>query len=161
MTLVFNASPLIVLAKARLLDLFITLGSPALVPQAVVDEVIRVDHPDDPARLWFQSPPAPVQIVPSPSPTSFLAAWDLGEGESAVISVAHREPDSVAILDDLAARRCAHAHGIKVMGTIGLVLLAKQNALIPEVTQSLEAIVAAGLFIAPHHLVAIRSHAGE
>ena len=161
MTLVFNASPLIVLAKARLLDRFITLGNPAVVPYAVVNEVTRVDHPDDPASLWLQSPPASVQVVSSPSAKSFLAAWDLGDGESAVISLAHTIPGSVAILDDLAARRCAHAHGIKVMGTIGLVLLAKQNGLISEVTQALEAIIAAGLYIAPHHLVAIRSKAGE
>ena len=69
--------------------------------------------------------------------------------------------DAVAVLDDLAARRCAQAHGIEVIGTLGLVLLAKKRGLIPSVSEPLAAIVAAGLFIAPPHLTAIRHQAGE
>jgi hypothetical protein len=72
-TLVFNASPLIVLAKARLLDRFITLGNPAVVPYAVVNEVTRVDHPDDPASLWLQSPPANPTDNSRPKPSAMVA----------------------------------------------------------------------------------------
>ena len=161
MTLVFNASPIIVLAKARLLDRLIALGDPSVVPHAVAEEVSRVENSNDPARVWLQNPPTSVQLVPSPPVAPFLAAWDLGDGESAVISSANGIPDAVAVLDDLAARRCAQAHGIKVMGTIGLILMAKRRKLIQTVAPALEAVENAGLFIAPRHLAEIRSKAGE
>jgi hypothetical protein len=51
--LVFNASPVIVLAKAGLLDVFAGMGNPAIIPQAVLDEVLNAEDPMDPARLWF------------------------------------------------------------------------------------------------------------
>jgi hypothetical protein len=51
MTLVFNASPVIVLAKAGLLDAILLIGDLVQIPQAVVDEIQRVDDPNDPARL--------------------------------------------------------------------------------------------------------------
>ena len=56
MILVFNASPVIVLAKAGLLDDLVGLGDPAIVPQAVVDEIGRVDDAMDAARLWLEKP---------------------------------------------------------------------------------------------------------
>ena len=88
-------------------------------------------------------------------------AWDLGAGESAVISLASANPVSIAVLDDLAARRCAQAIDLKIIGTLGLVLMAKRAGIISSATDALRRIVAAGLFISPHHLEAIRRQAGE
>lgn len=45
---VFNASPLILLGKAKQLDWLAGLGT-VIIPSAVADE-IRVGRPDDPAR---------------------------------------------------------------------------------------------------------------
>ena len=161
MILVFNASPLIVLAKAGLWDRFVTLGDVVVIPRAVRDEVIRVDNPTDAARIWLEAPSCPISHPAVPPASPFLAAWDFGAGEAAVITLTENTPGAIAVLDDLAARRCAQAHGIEVIGTLGLVLLAKKRGLIPNVGESLAAIVAAGLFISHHHLTAIRHQAGE
>jgi predicted nucleic acid-binding protein len=88
-------------------------------------------------------------------------AWDLGAGESAVISLTNATSDAVAVLDDLAARRCAQAMGLRMIGTLGLILMAKQRGLIESATHALEAVTAAGLFISSRHLDAIRIQAGE
>jgi predicted nucleic acid-binding protein len=160
-TLVFNASPVIVLAKAGLLETLSALGSPALIPQAVVDEILKVNDPMDPARLWFEGSGAPFQRVATPPMSPFLAGWDLGPGESSVISIATGITESVAVLDDLAARRCAQSHGIPITGTLGLVLLAKKHRLIPDVTTALESIVNSGLFISRDILAKVRKKAGE
>ena len=162
MTLIFNASPLIVLAKAGLLDRLIELADPAWVPQAVVDEILRVDDENDPARRWFERDAIPIQVRSTPPMSPFLAAWDLGAGESAVISLAAGYTDgAVAVLDDLAARRCAEAHGIPFTGTLGLVLLAKKRGLLGSVSRSLELIVAAGLHISPGIIAHCLAKAGE
>jgi predicted nucleic acid-binding protein len=159
--LVFNASPVIVLAKAGLLEAFVALGNPAVIPQAALDEVLNVEDPKDQARVWFEQKGSLMQVVPTPPISSFLAGWDLGAGESAVISSVVSQPGSVAVLDDFAARRCALAHGIQMTGTLGLVLLAKKRGLIAEVGSALDAIVAAGLYISPKHLADVRAKAGE
>lgn len=161
MILVFDASPVIVLAKAGLLDVLATLGRPSIVPQAVVDEVLKVDDPLDPARVWFERTGSLIEVVPTPPMSAALPGWDLGAGESAVISSARERDGAVAVLDDLAGRRCARTHGIRLTGTLGLVLLAKKTGLIDDVGTALDAVVAAGLYVSDKTLNDVRAKAGE
>jgi len=161
MTLVFDASPLIVLAKAGLIDRFLGLAESVVIPAPVASEVSRVDDPADPARLWIQDVSHQKWIAEAPDISPFVRAWDLGVGESSVISFAANVLGAVAVLDDLAARRCAQALRLPVVGTLGLVLMAKKQKLIPSARQALDRIVAAGLFISPRHVLAICKEAGE
>ncbi len=104
MTLVFNASPLIVLAKSGLLDCFLQLGDSIWIPQPVADEVSRAKDPEDPSLRWIAANPLLIHPITPISP--FLMAWDLGAGESAVIALTATKSESIAILDDLTTRRC-------------------------------------------------------
>ena len=160
MKLIFDASPIIVLAKAGLLENFLNLGIPSLLSQAVADEIASGEI-GDPARTWLKTVDALARVVPSPPVPEFLSRSDLGAGETSVISLAADEEDCVAVLDDLAARRCAIANGIKIVGTIGLTLLAKKRRLVNTVADPLEKIIAAGLYIAEKDLAEIRKRAGE
>lgn len=78
-----------------------------------------------------------------------------------MISLAERIPESTAVLDDLAARRCAEALKLKLVGTLGLLLVAKKIGVIDSIRDSLAAIVDAGLFISPKHLPDILKRSGE
>lgn len=159
MTLIFNASPLIVLAKSNLLDHLLPLANQVWIPQAVANEVSAVKSQTDPARIWLADKNAmihvPIPILP------FVTAWDLGAGESAVLSLADSIDDSYAVLDDQAARHCAQAMGITSIGTLGLILMAKQQGLIQSARQALDEVIAAGLFISQHHMDSILRQAGE
>lgn len=159
MTLVFNASPLIVLAKAGLLDRLLPLGDGVWIPEAVANEIGAAKDPGDPASCWIAGKSSLIHPATLTSP--FLMAWDLGAGESAVISLTDASSSAVAVLDDLAARRCAQAMGLRIVGTLGLILMAKRAQIIPSASCALDAVIAAGLFISPHHLEAIRIQAGE
>ena len=53
MTLVFNASPIIILAKAGLLDRLLPLGDEVWIPEAVASEVAATRDPDDAASNWI------------------------------------------------------------------------------------------------------------
>lgn len=160
MTLIFNASPLIVLAKAGLLDRLIPLAAPAIwVPQSVATEISMANDPADSARAWIEHHME--FIHPDPPISNFVVAWDLGAGESSVISLAQSIPNAVAVLDDLAARRCAQALGLSLTGTLGLILKAKRTGIISAVGPCLDAVSSAGLFITPAHLDLIRRQAGE
>lgn len=71
-------------------------------------------------------------------------AWDLGYGETGVLSYAFSNPGWEAILDDLAARKCARSLAIPHKGTLAVVILAKQSGLIPSAAQVLRMLQANG-----------------
>jgi predicted nucleic acid-binding protein len=69
----------------------------------------------------------------------------LGPGESSVLAWAQTHPGSEAILDDLAARRCAATFNIPLRGTLGLALI-KQRGRIPSARRALEQLLQAGMY---------------
>lgn len=122
---VVNASPLIYLAHARLFHLFGQAGFPAVrVPSAVTLEIKR-RGPQDPTVLAMQASPW-LEEVDDVEAHPRVVAWNLGPGETSVISWAATHPGCSAILDDLAGRRCAETLGVPLVGTLGLVLRAKR-----------------------------------
>lgn len=90
-----------------------------------------------------------------------VAAWDLGSGESAVLSWAYENAAWTAIIDDLAARRCARALNIANTGTVGVLLAAKHEGIIPQVSSLLDELVRAGLRINDELILKARRLAGE
>ncbi|MBV7336323.1 DUF3368 domain-containing protein [Chloroflexi bacterium TSY] len=108
------------------------LADDVLVPSAVVDEIAAgpiEDRGRNEIVKW------PTVVTPTPSPE--LLAWDLGAGETAVISYALTHPDWTAIIDDGAARQCARSFGVSVKGTHGIIILARQRELILSAAQVL------------------------
>jgi predicted nucleic acid-binding protein len=51
------------------------------------------------------------------------------------------------VLDDRAARRCAAAHNVPVIGTLGIVLRAKNNRQIESARPLVNELIAAGMFL--------------
>jgi predicted nucleic acid-binding protein len=76
-----------------------------------------------------------------------VLVWDLGAGESSVLTIALTDPQCEAILDDRDARRCAQALRIAVRGTFGLVILAKQIGSLPLARPVVEQLRRSGLFL--------------
>ncbi len=72
-----------------------------------------------------------MDVVPTPPIDERIQAWDLGPGESSVLTWGYTRQGTEIIIDDLAARRCATALGIPFRGTLGLVLVAKRLGVIP------------------------------
>jgi predicted nucleic acid-binding protein len=154
---VFNASPIIALAKAGLQDVLMTGVDEVWVPAAVAAEV-EAGPDDDPARLLL-SAGFGVRLPPCPIPASVLE-WGLGEGESAVIAEAIART-SEAVLDDAASRRCARIHGVPVVGTLGIVCRARQAGMIPSAARAFADLREAGLFFRDDLATAILSALGE
>jgi predicted nucleic acid-binding protein len=142
---VVNASPLIFLSRSNLLHLLRLAGETVIVPAVVAEEINR-RGPDDPtARALHDN--AWLQVRATPAVPDSVRVWDLGDGESGVLSWALAHPGSEAILDDLAARRCAATLQIPVRGTLGLVLLAKQRGVIPSARTVLNQLRDSGMYL--------------
>lgn len=112
-----------------------------------------------PSRPWIRDPW--VRITPAQEIPASILAWDLGAGESAVLAWAHAHPGTLAILDDAAARRCAQALGVRIRGTLGLVLLAKQRGAVPSARAVLEKLLGAGMYLDRALMVAALEMVGE
>ena len=140
-----NASPLIFLARGGHLDLLQLTSDRVLVPTPVAVEIRRRGSEDVTARALDYTPW--LEIVEPPAVPSIIQAWDLGLGESAVLAWAHARPGCEAIIDDLAARRCAATLRIPVRGTLGLVLLAKKRGHIALARPVVETLRQSGMYL--------------
>lgn len=69
-----------------------------------------------------------------------LLELQIDRGESSAIALALETPDSTLILDDYKARLIAERLGINITGTIGVIVKAKLQGIIPSIKPILEKI---------------------
>ncbi len=154
---VINASPLIVLFKSGQAELLPQLFDQIIVPQAVYDEVVGIKTDVAATQLptvtWYDC--TTVQIDPA------ISAWDVGAGESSVLSFALANPSYRAMVDDAAARRCACALGIGTLGTGGVLVIAKRRGLIKSVGDRLQQLQDSGLWLSDEVINLLKQQAGE
>ncbi len=156
---VVNSSPLITLCKSNQEDILPKLFSEIVVPAAVWEEVLAGGVSDPAAQRlpnlnWARREDS---IVPPP----LIQAWDLGDGESEVLTFAFSNPTHLAIIDDTAARRCAKALNVYVVGTVGIFVIAKRRNLITEAMPHIEALRDAGLWLAEALIEDLKQQLGE
>ena len=155
---VINASPLILFARIARLDLLERLAQEIIVPDAVLKEVRAGQETDTTAGsalAWATARRVPDAIVPVG-----VEHWDLGAGESQVISHGLAGARWV-VLDDLAARRCAASHGLPVIGSLGVVLRSKRRGLLDEARPWIKKLTEAGMFVDERLLEVALTSVGE
>lgn len=97
--LVINASPIILLGKADLLKTISPLAKTWIIPNGVIHEV-QAKRPIDPYLSDLASNSEVVRQTVL-NIHSLIAAWDLGRGESEVLTFALEKPRTGVVLDDL------------------------------------------------------------
>ena len=142
---VVNASPLILLGKAEVIHLLPRLTGELVVPAGVVEEIQR-GRLADAGRLWLSTEGSKFVRPNLPTPAVF-ADWSGGQGEVAVVAWAMKNPEYTAILDDRAARQMARKQGVSVLGTLGVIVLAKEEGLIPLVRPVLDKLRGGGAYL--------------
>ena len=155
---VVNASPLILLFKSGLEDLLPQLFSTIIVPKAVWSEVAQGN--DIASQKLFANETAWITRETIQTPTEILI-WNLGDGESEVLSWAFANKDFRAVIDDKAARNCAKTLGVKMLGTGGILVLAKKRGLINSVGEALNKLQNVGLFISDEIVNLLKQQVGE
>ena len=155
---VVNASPLILLSKINLTDLLPRLFTEVVVPDAVWQEIARGGN-NDPAAQTLLS--LRVERVPVEAVAPEILVWNLGDGESDVLTFALANQGHRAVVDDKAARSCARSVGINILGTGGLLVLAKRRGFIQSVGSELQQLVQAGLWISAEMIDLLEKQAGE
>ena len=156
---VVDASPLIVLSLSSRVEILRCAADHIVVPATVESEVLA--GASDRRTIETVRRTEWISVLPDAAIPPALAVWDLGAGESAVLAAALDSPDAIAVIDDLAARRCAAASGIPVIGTVGLVIRARRREQIPAVRPVLEEIRAVGLYLSDALIDRVAAVVGE
>jgi len=154
-----DTSPIQYLHQLQALPLLRQLAAQVFVPPAVVAEIatgrgLGLDLPNLDELAWV-TVRVPVRILATPETA------DLGLGESEVLALALEQRDAVAILDEALARRAARMLGVRLTGTLGVLLDAKRVGLIAQITPLLDRLQSLGFRLAPHTRLAVIQLAGE
>ena len=140
MLAVSNSSPLIALSSIERLNLLQALFESVLIPPAVAHEISR-SIPIAPA--WLR-----MQTLKAVLPTMVLRRT-LADGEREAIALAVELHADRIILDDLPARKIAQAIGLNAVGTLGVLLGAKQVGLLSQIRPELDKLVKHSFFLSP------------
>ena len=150
MIAVSNSSPLIALAQIGQIDLLQRLFESVWIPEAVAREAASSIS----GSGWIA-----IQPVQALHPRTLLPSLALGEQEA--ISLAVEIRDALVILDDGAARALAQALHLPVVGTAGLLVIAKERGLISAVQPHLDALISNRFFLSRQVYELILRKAGE
>lgn len=142
-----------------LLEVLQHLGAPVVIPEAAVREIQR-GGPSDPAVQALSRAAWLATVDPGSVPPS-VAAFNLGPGESSVITYALANSGSGVLVDDQAARGAAAALSIPHQGTLRLVVFAKLQGLISSARPVLEQLRQQGMFLSDQVMNQALAQVGE
>ena len=131
-----NTSPIQYLYQVDALSLLPQLFGAVCVPEAVTAELQagrqrNVFLPDLDTLPWLD-------VRPVQQPALLPLVTQLGDGEKEVLALGLEMPGSLLLLDDRDARRHASVLGLKVSGTLGVLLLAKEQGKLDAVRPILD-----------------------
>lgn len=125
MIAVSNSTPLIALSKINRLTLLRDFFQEIYIPEEVYDEVVRRGKDLAGAEEVKSSDWIKVENVENRVAVDALSiSLDKGEAEAIVLA---KKKDALLIIDDGDGRRTAKLLGLKITGTIGILLLASQD----------------------------------
>ena len=129
-----------------------------VVPAAVAEEIeagrqLGARVPDLAAFSWIEIRRAPALMPVFPR--------SIHRGEAEVLALAQLSGDALVIIDDALARTHARELGLRVTGTLGVILRAKREQRIAAVAPLLVQLRAEGFHIAPATLAEVLRLAGE
>lgn len=156
MIVVPDAGPLIYLAGAGQIELLRTLYDDVVVPRVVYDEVTvagagMTGSSEVAAADWLR-------VVEQAPDATLLGRLDAGEAAAIPLAAAL---GAVLLVDDGEARAVAGERGIPVIGSLGVLLGAKQRGHLGAVGPVLDRMVELGMFVSAALRSRVLSLAGE
>lgn len=143
---VIDASVWIALSLVAHIDLLPLFFTKVYLPQAVHQEILRGTQRPGIAELRETADSWLVLVESEPALTDIPPV--LGAGEREVLSIAVRFTRSntpiVALLDDLLARRWAQQRGISVLGTLGILKMARETGAVHQLEPLLKQLAETG-----------------
>ena len=158
MLVVSDASPIIALAVCDRLDLLDKLFDRVCIPQAVYNELAIPDKPKSAEIIEW----AKEKVLSVKNGTVITAlSLSLDPGESEALSLYWETEADFLLIDEKRGRIIAFRNGIRTIGTVGILLSAKQKGFITQVKPLLDTLIGNGFRISDTFYQQILERAGE
>lgn len=144
---VVNATPIISLSLADQLDLLRHLYGEVVIPPAVRSEVLTGGRSGKGVAELRAADWIKVVALQDPRRADLLS--DLDRGEAEVIALAQERSAGLVILDERLARRHALRLNLRITGTVGIFLRAKQKGLVSRIEPLIQQILNRGVHLSP------------
>jgi predicted nucleic acid-binding protein len=138
MIVVSDTSPVIALIRINQIQLLPTLFHEVVIPTAVREELSLARFTEEELIIYKS---CNWLIEKTVSNTVILNA-DLDKGEAEAIVLAKQLHADFLLIDETAGRKVAMNEGVRIIGVIGLLLVAKEKGLITEVKILIDALIA-------------------
>lgn len=160
MKVVINSSPLIALGTIGKLDLLSQLFEEIIIPSTVFKETV-INGKNDQVKDFLKGNDS--FKITSPSNLVLIEFLNdfLDKGEAEVIALAKELNIQTAIIDEAKGRKIARSHDIGVMGSLGVLLLAKEVGIVEKVKEHIEKMIENNIWIGADLMKAILRSAGE
>jgi uncharacterized protein len=157
MLVVADSSALVTLSICNSLPFLDSLFGEVIVPQAVYDEVCIANKPESQAlKSYLTGKASSVQ-----QSITIEKSAGLGKGEfAAMILYKHLSAD-LLLVDDSRAKKVAYLNNLEVMGSLGVLLLAKKQGLIDSVKPLLNRLRNSYIYVSEELLDQVLVLAGE
>ena len=149
-----DSSALVALSVMGRLDLLEIIFGEIYVPQAVYDEVAVSSKPEGVTLKKFLKD----KIVNAELDISKIG---LGLGELEAISLYKTMNAKFLLIDDKRAKKFAELNGVNVIGSIGVILLAKELGKVKSIRTDLEKLLKSNVFVSKHLIEKVLMRAGE
>lgn len=160
MIIVSDTTPISELAKVEYLDLLPQLFGKVVIPQGVFNELQIGQHPAAfivQNLVWLEV----VTIDNQELVEELQKSFNLHLGESEAIALAEEIGASQLLIDEKAARKVALARNLPIIGTMGILLLAKRQGLLESVKDVLNEMQVKGTRISLRLYGQVLTLAGE
>ncbi|MGN0482459.1 MAG: DUF3368 domain-containing protein [Lachnospiraceae bacterium] len=154
MIVVSDTTPLISLLKIQRLDLLEELFGKVLIPKAVFDELtIDQRFQNEAAEIKSKRFIVVKDIINQESVSILKRITNLDQGESEAIVLTDEMQADLLLMDEAKGRTVSGQMGIKIMGTIGILMAAyeEQKLISDEVKECIDLLQKAGRHIGQRH----------
>ena len=156
--IVADAGPLIAFARIDGLGWLPRLFDDVWVTPEVIAECLARPERHDARAIQSALDAGVLRCRDAPSWQTY--AEGLGAGESSTMALA-RQQRAAVLIDDRLARRVANELGLRVVGTLGVLVALKLRGHLPTVRPALEELVRSGYFLSGPVIAEALRRAGE
>lgn len=157
MIVVADSSALVALSVCDSLQLLDALFGEVKVPQAVYDEVcIAYKAESQVLEAYLEG-----KVSSASTTINIEKSNGLGKGELAAICLYKQLSADLLLIDDARAKKVAYLNNLEVMGSLGVLLLAKKEGLIATIKPALTQLRCSDIFVSEHLLEQMLVMAGE
>lgn len=149
-----DSSALVALATMNRLDLLESIFGKVYVPQAVYDEVTILGKPQSiTLKKFLLDKIIHIDLT--------ITQMGLGRGELEAIALYNHLDSNFLLIDDRRAKKFAKLNGVNVIGSLGVMILAKEKGLIESIKDDLEKLKQADIFISESLIDKVLMSVGE